>query len=163
MFRNMDKVFDEKFESIRSGLPSLSRSCTAKPSTGESVVTAIGELKLVTTIVPLAGLNVGEKYFLLKPKRAVPVLYTVMGAYVAADGTVTVILVAVAAVGVVLTAPNHITLFAAVVLNPEPVIVMQVPGTPLSGENELSTGACALSMVFDKNRDAVNNNSFVFI
>jgi hypothetical protein len=57
-------------------------------------------------------------------------------------GTVTVSEVAVAAVTVPLTGPKNTMLPAAVVLKPVPVMVIAVPGGPLTGEKLLIVG-CA--------------------
>jgi len=68
------------------------------------------------------------------PIKPVVVLSTLIFLYVAPNGTITVKLVEVALLAIVLTAPKKTTLFAAVVLNPEPDMVTLVPTGPLAGE-----------------------------
>jgi hypothetical protein len=58
---------------------------------------------------------------------------------VAACGTVTVRLVAVALITVARVAPKKTMLFAVVVLKPDPVIITELPATPDSGANEAIT------------------------
>ena len=60
----------------------------------------------------------------------------------------TVSCVAVAAVTVACTAPNHTILFAAVVLKLVPVIVTDVPTGPDEGENEVMVGMAGPDIVF---------------
>jgi hypothetical protein len=71
------------------------------------------------------------------------VLSKVMGAYVALVGTVTVTLVAVAAVTVARVAPKNTTLLVGVALKLVPVIVTEVPILPLVGEKLDMVGTCA--------------------
>jgi hypothetical protein len=62
-------------------------------------------------------------------------------------GTVTVKLVAVAAVTVARVAPKNTMLLAAVLLKPVPVRVTVAPTTPLVGVKEVMVGACAQDLV----------------
>ena len=62
------------------------------------------------------------------------VFSTIMFSVVAPTGTVTVKLVEDAALTTALTTPKKTTLFATVVLNPDPEIVTFVPAGPLVGE-----------------------------
>ena len=79
--------------------------------------------------VPITGLNV--KLVALVP-TPVPTV-TVIGPVIAAAGTGTVILVAVAADGTASIPPNFTMLLASVVLKFVPVIVTTVPIPPVAG------------------------------
>jgi len=90
---------------------------------------------------------VGLKNWVLYAAKLVAVFKTVIGAKVAPEGTVTVILVAVAAVTVALVAPKNTMLLAAVVLKPVPVRVTVAATLALVGVKEVMVGTCAQDLV----------------
>ena len=87
----------------------------------------------------------GEVEYEVKP---VVTFVTVMGWHVAPVGTRTLSEVEVADVTFALTAPNHTTLFAGVVLKFVPVIVTVVPIGPEVGVKEVIVGGTAAPIVF---------------
>lgn len=94
----------------------------------------------VVVILPLLGVKVGLKNWVLYAAKVVAVFSTVMGAKVAPVGTVTLKLVAVAAVTVALVAPKKTTLLTAVVLKLVPVMVTVAPTAALVGVKEVMVG-----------------------
>jgi len=69
-----------------------------------------------------------------------PPVVTVIGAYVAPRGAVTMRDVSLANVTAATTPPNRTTFDETVPLNPEPEIVIVLPGTPDNGEIDVITG-----------------------
>ena len=84
--------------------------------------------------------QVGANFSLDKTERLVPVFTTRIEPYVAEFGTVTDSDVAEALLTVAFAAPKYTVLLAAVVLNPVPVIVKEVPLAALLLEIELIVG-----------------------
>jgi hypothetical protein len=96
------------------------------------VKSTLAEISAVVILL-LFGLNVGLKNWVLYAAKLVPVFKTVIAPKVAPVGTVTVKLVAVAAVTVARVAPKNTMLLAGVVLKPVPVMVTVAPTAPLVG------------------------------
>jgi hypothetical protein len=82
--------------------------------------------------------------------KLVVISVTVIGAYVAPVGTITLSEVVEAVVTTAFTAPKYTTLFAAVVLKFVPVIVTVVPMGPEVGEKEVIDGTCANAMLVER-------------
>jgi len=102
---------------------------------------------------------VGLKNWVLYAAKLVAVFKTVIGAKVAPVGTVTVILVVVAAVIVALVAPKNTMLLAGVVLKPVPAIVTTSPGLALNGVKEVMVGAVCANPIWEvKNRLRMKKN-----
>ena len=87
--------------------------------------------------------------------KPVVIFKTVIGPKLALVGTVTVNLVAVAAVTVAFVAPKITILLVGTKLKPVPVIITVVPTGALAGENELIIG-CADILI--KHNNEMNNN-----
>ena len=81
--------------------------------------------------VVFTGANTGVKLAALYAANVVVVLSSVTGAYVAPAGTVTVRLVAVAAVTVARVAPKNTMLLAGEASKLVPVMVTVAPGLPV--------------------------------
>jgi hypothetical protein len=93
--------------------------------------------KSVATILVLTGVYVGVKLLKLYAAKPVPIFNSVIAAYVAPIGTVTVILVEVEAVITALVAPKNTILLLGVVWKPVPVMVTTSPGLALVGANDV--------------------------
>jgi hypothetical protein len=91
-------------------------------------------------ILPLVGLNVGLKNWVLYAAKLVSVFKTVIAPYLAPVGTVTVKLVSVALLTVARVAPKNTMLLAAVLLKPVPVRVTVAATLALVGVKEVMVG-----------------------
>jgi hypothetical protein len=110
-------------------------------------------------ILLLFGLNVGLKNWVLYAAKLVAVFKTVIAPKVAPVGTVTVKLVAVAAVTVARVAPKNTMLLADVVLKPVPVRVTVAPTAPLVGVKEVMVGAVCANPIWEvKNKIRMETN-----
>ena len=120
-----------------SNFPSPSRSTSAEEIAGPTTLKFILDENEEVVIVLLVG-NVTMYGF---PEYAVkPFVVTVIGKYVAPDGTVTVSVVSVAVLTNAFTPPKKTMLFTVVVLKLVPVIVTTLPTFPEAGENEIIVG-----------------------
>jgi hypothetical protein len=100
-------------------------------------------------ILPLVGVNVGLKNWVLYAAKLVAVFKTVIAPYLAPVGTATVKLVSVALLTIAWVAPKNTMLLAAVLLKPVPVrvTVAPTPALALVGVKEVMVGTCAQDLV----------------